>query len=76
MEGDPIIAENARKHDIGNDDILHAYNRPIRVEDLDEGLLMLIGPDRTGRLLEVGAVSGSDGLVIVHAMGARPKYLR
>ena len=37
---------------------------------------MLIGPDRTGQLLEVG-VSTSDGVdFIVHAMPARPKFIR
>ncbi len=76
VEGDPFIAESARRHGIGDDDILHAYNNPILVEDLDEGLVMLVGPDRAGRLLEIGVVTGSDGPVIVHAMEARPKYLR
>jgi hypothetical protein len=58
MEGDPIIAESARKHGIADDDVLHAYNNPILVEDLDEGLVMLVGPesrhvarDRCGDLL-------------------------
>jgi hypothetical protein len=32
---------------------------------------MHIGPDRTGRLLEVGVV----GDRVIHAMPARPKYL-
>ena len=76
VEGDLVIAESARRHAIGEDDVLHAYNNPILVEDLDEGLVMLVGPDRAGRLLEIGVVAGSDGPVIVHAMEARPKYLR
>lgn len=76
MEGDPTIAESARKHGIGDDDILHAFDHPIRVEELDEGLLMFVGPERAGRLLEIGVVAASDGPVIVHAMEARPKYLR
>jgi hypothetical protein len=76
VEGDPIIAESARKHGVGDDDILHAYNRPIRIEELDEGMLMFIGPSQAGELLEIGVVVGSDRPVIVHAMEARPKYLR
>jgi hypothetical protein len=76
VEGDPLIAEAARKHGIGDDDILHAYNHPVRVEELDEGLLMFVGPDIAGRLLEIGIVVASDGPVIVHAMEARAKYLR
>jgi hypothetical protein len=76
VEGDPIIAESARKHGIGDDDILHAFNHPIRVEELDERLLMFVGPDRAGRFLGIGVVMATDGPVIVHAMEARPKYLR
>jgi hypothetical protein len=75
VEGDPIVAESAHKHEIGDDDILHAYNNPIRVEELDEELFMLIGADRAGNLLEIGVVAGAEGPVIVHAMEARPKYL-
>jgi len=40
---DPIIAESARKHGVGDEDILHAYANPIRVFDLDEGFTMVIG---------------------------------
>jgi hypothetical protein len=73
--GDPIVAESAHKHGIGDDDILHAYNNPIRVEELDDELFMLIGADRAGNLLEIGVVAVTDGPLIVHAMEARPKYL-
>ena len=38
---------------------------------------MLVGSDRTGVLLEIGLVRSDDGTaVIVHAMKARPKFLR
>jgi len=38
---------------------------------------MLIGPDRSGALLEIGMVRGDDGTaVIVHAMKARRKFVR
>ena len=57
-------------------DIIHCFDNPILVEDLDDDLVMLVGPDRTGHLLEVGVVVGNDGPVIVHAMEARTKYLR
>jgi hypothetical protein len=57
-------------------DIVHAYNNPIRVEELDDELFMLIGADRAGNLLEIGIASSSVGPIIVHAMEARPKYLR
>jgi len=67
--------QTARKHGISDDDMLHAYRNPIRVFDFD-GLIMLIGPDRSARLVEVG-VARSEGVeFIVHAVPARPKFLR
>jgi hypothetical protein len=76
VDSQPPIAESAKKHGIKDIEILHCFDHPIRVEDLEDGLVMLIGPDRTGRLLEVGVAVGIDGPVIVHAMEARSKYLR
>lgn len=62
---DPVILASARKHGVADDDFLHAYRNPIRVFDLDD-LTMLIGPDETTRLLEIG---------VAHAMPARPGFL-
>ena len=71
---DPVILTSARKHRIADDDMLHAYRNPIRVFDLDD-LTMLIGPDTTARLLEIG-VSEAEGIeFIVHAMPARDRFL-
>jgi hypothetical protein len=36
---------------------------------------MIIGPDETGRLLEIGVVADDDNDYVIHAMPARPKYL-
>jgi hypothetical protein len=70
----PVILASARKHQIPDDDMLHAYRNPIRVFDLD-GLTMLIGPDTAARLLEIG-VSEAEGIeFIVHAMPARDRFL-
>ena len=76
MESSPLIIESARRHGIADADITHCVDNPILVEDLDDSLVMLIGPDRTGRLLEVGIVVGDTGPVVVHAMEARHKYRR
>jgi hypothetical protein len=73
---EPLIAPSARRHGVERDTILHAFNNPIRSEDLDEGMTMFVGPDHAGNLMEIGLVDGEDGPVIVHAMPARPKYLR
>lgn len=46
------------------------------VEDLDDGFVMFVGADPAGNLLEIGVIDSTDGPIIVHAMPARPKYLR
>lgn len=73
---DPVIAPSAHRRGVDDDMILHAFNHPIRAEELDERMTMLVGPDHAGNLYEIGVVAAVDGSVIVHAMPARPKYLR
>ncbi len=72
----PRIADGARKHGVHDYDMVHAFNHPILVEDLDDGFVMFVGADRAGRLLEVGVVDSLDGPIVVHAMPARPRFLR
>ncbi len=72
----PNIASSARKHGVVDETILHAFNNPLRTEDLDEDMTMLIGPDHAGNLYEIGVIGSEEGPVIVHAMPARAKYLR
>lgn len=74
MGVDPVILVSARKHGVTDDHMLHAYRHPIRVFDLDE-LTMLIGPDESARLLEIGVASAEGLDFIVHAMPARSKFL-
>ena len=74
MGVDPVILASARKHGISDEDVLHAYRHPIRVFDLDD-LTMLIGPDTSARLLEIGVAVAEGIEFIVHAMAARPKFL-
>jgi hypothetical protein len=73
---EPVIAPSARKHGVSDDVILHAFNNPIRAQELDEGLVMLVGPDQAGNLYEIGVVTSEEGPVVVHAMPARPLYRR
>jgi hypothetical protein len=72
---DPVVLGSARRHGLSDDDILHAYRNPIRVFVFDD-LTMLIGADRSGQLLEVGTATAEGVEFVVHAMPARPKYLR
>lgn len=68
---EPVIAASAHRHGVDDATILHSFANPIRVEDLDEGFTMLIGPDTAGNLYEIGVVESSDGPVIVQR-NARP----
>jgi hypothetical protein len=71
----PVITPSALRHGVSEETIVHAFNNPIRVEELEEGLTMLVGPDPAGNVYEVGVVSSDEGPVVVHAMPSRPKYL-
>jgi len=48
---DPVIVASARKHGVSDTDMLHVYRNPIRVSQMDD-LVMLIGGDESGRMLE------------------------
>jgi hypothetical protein len=72
---DPVIVASARKHGISDNDMLHAFRNPIRVFQLDD-LVMLIGGDESGRMLEVGVAAAEGIEFIVHVMPAREKFLR
>jgi hypothetical protein len=72
----PDIAPSARKHGIADDEMRHALRNPVRAADLGDGLTMIVGAARDGTLLEVGVADSDAGPVIVHAMRARPRYLR
>lgn len=66
---------SARKHGITDEDILHAYRNPIRVFQMDD-LVMLIGGDESGRMLEIGVAAAEGIEFIIHAIAAREKFLR
>lgn len=51
---DPFIARSAYKHGLSDEQILHAFSLPMFPHDLGDGMVMLVGGDQSGRLLEVG----------------------
>jgi hypothetical protein len=74
---DPIVVESAGRHGVSENDALHAWAFAIDSYDLGEGLVMYIGPDRSGSLLEVGVVDWHGHIAIVHAMPAPgPRFSR
>lgn len=76
VTSEPVIVSSARRHQVADSDMLHAWRNPIDAWELDEDLTMLIGPSHSAQMLEIGVVNSDEGAVIVHAMTARPKFLR
>lgn len=76
------IIESARKHDVADKDIVHAWENAIRYVEFEyhgEERLLVIGADRHGRMLELVAVPSDTPNRIIHADALRPtfyEYLR
>ncbi|NNM45235.1 BrnT family toxin [Knoellia koreensis] len=71
------VTESARKHGIDLADIEHAWANAIRLVEYDydgEERLLVIGPDRHGRMLELVAVPIGQPTRIIHADRLRPKF--
>jgi hypothetical protein len=69
------IGEPARKHGVSDEDIWHAVRNALRKVTMDDDLTMLIGPSRSGSMLEVGVLDiDGDDPVVIHAMPLRSKF--
>lgn len=76
MDDEPLVLQSAGRHGVQADDALHAWAFAIDCYEMGDGFVMYVGPDRFGKLLEVGIVEWHDVLAIAHAMPARNKFLR
>lgn len=82
MDERPEITDSARRHDVADEDIWHAWDNPLRVVEYEYGgedRLLVIGPARHGDLLELVAMPVEDPNRIIHADRLRPSrydYLR
>ena len=71
------IGEPARSHGIADADMQHAVRNAISRVEMDDDLIMMIGPSGSGTLLEVGVLGyGGDDPVIIHAMTLRQTFFR
>jgi len=71
------IHRSAHSHGITDDDILHAIEHSLLVEDLgeDPDRWLVIGPDRAANLLEIVVLVTAEGdELIIHAMPLRAIY--
>lgn len=72
------IRDSARKHGISDDDMLHAWRNQLRYVELEyegEVQFLVIGPDRTGALLEL-IVPSDEPQRIIHADALREKFYK
>jgi len=71
-----VVADSARKHGILNEDIEHVVHNPICVV-AGEGRDLVIGADRSGRLLEVVILDDdpNEEPVVIHAMRLDPSFI-
>ena len=71
------IADTARKHGILDEDMQHALRHPLRIVPGDRRDLV-IGADRSGRLLEVVILDDDPEQepIVIHAMPLRAKFHR
>ena len=71
------VADSARKHGVLDEDMQHAIRHPVRVIPGD-GRDLVIGADRSGRLLEVVILDDDPDQepIVIHAMTLRAKFHR
>ena len=69
------ILSSARKHGISDDSIMHAVAIPFRIVTIEPALVLIIGPDESGQLLEVIVADPDDDARIVHAMPLRRSFI-
>lgn len=76
------IGWSARRHGIADEDIIHAWENAVRLVEYDydgEERLLVIGPSRSGDMLELVAVPAEVPTRIIHAERLQPNrydYLR
>jgi hypothetical protein len=73
------IHRSARKHGVADEDILHAIDDALAIEDIgeDPDRWLVLGPDRAINMLEVVVLITSEGTQLaIHAMPMRSIYER
>lgn len=72
------VADSAYRHGIASADIHHAWDNAIGLYEFTyhgDDRILAIGPDRTGALLEVVAVTLDTSIRIIHADRLRRRFV-
>ena len=73
------IHDSARRHGVADQDILHAIDHALAIEDAgeDPDRWLIIGPDTAANVLEVVVMITAEGnQIAINAMPMREKYAR
>jgi hypothetical protein len=64
---------SARRHGVGEEDIVHAFENSITWLEVDDDPFryLLAGPDRSGNLIDLVIVATEDVELLIHAMPLR-----
>ena len=67
------IHRSARRHQVPDEDISHAYEHPVAWVELsdDPARYLVAGPDRAGNLIELVVLAVEDGVLVIHAITLR-----
>lgn len=70
------ILSSAGRHDVTTDDIEHALRHAVVVEEIDDDPLrwLVLGPDRSARIIELVVLDRPQGPAVIHAMPMRTQY--
>ena len=69
-----FIEASAHRHGVSEDEIIHALSNTLKHFARDD-MTMIIGPDFSGNILEVGVIDSAEYLVVIHAMRARKEFI-
>ncbi len=75
------FTQSSRKHRVGKTRALEAISNALFVDyqgltGLGDHKYLILGEDLTGRGLEIILVETMNGVIVIHAMDIRRKYLR
>jgi hypothetical protein len=69
---------SAFRHDVQADDMQHVLNNALAIEEVADDPIryLVLGPDRSGNLLELVVMDRPQGPAIIHAMPMTEQYRR
>jgi hypothetical protein len=72
------ILHSAFRHDIQAEDMQHVLNNASAIEEVADDPIryLVLGPDRSGNLLELVVMDRPQGPAIIHAMPMTEQYRR